>query len=395
MIILRPASDRRIPRTRIGHPEESAFGTTRDLSHSVVRGRGRKVPALFDFPTQPAYSRFACCSPLGVACNRERWLVNKITLSVTLCLSVFVVNASAQQNPAAPQASPAQQVPQKEPLTHRAEFFQKAAGSSVFIYGTEIDPCTPLPPGVNLLPAGSGFVSGVGKKGASTPQSWNGWRFLVTAKHVIANRNEIIIRVNAANASNFICKKLTLHTQGPEQNVIGAKPGVDLAAISLPEIEDYVATVVPSFMLIDEKKMKDWSIGVGTEVLTIGYLFSYSGQKANYPVVKFGHISMMSDESWYMNPDSKLMEQGYVLDMSSAPGLSGSPVFTHGVEIETTPLRYRELPPYVVGGRERVNACARRRASYFAGRGHHRASLQSNRIDARSRGSPQKGRRRH
>lgn len=275
--------------------------------------------------------------------------MNKITFFVTLCLSMFAVNASAQQNPTAPQAPPAKQLPQKEPPTHRAEFFQKAAGNSVFIYGTEIDPCAPLAPSAILLPAGSGFVSGVEKKGASTPQSWNGWRFLVTAKHVIANRNEIIIRVNAAKATNFICKTLTLHTQGPEQNVVAAKPGVDLAAIFLPEIEGYVATVVPSFMLIDEKKMNDWSIGVGTEVLTIGYLFSYSGQKANYPVVKFGHISMMSDESWYMNPDSKLMEQGYVLDLSNAPGLSGSPVFTYGVEIETNPFRYRELPPYVVG----------------------------------------------
>jgi hypothetical protein len=273
----------------------------------------------------------------------------KITLHAMFWLMMIVAGASAQQNPPPPQAPPSQQAPQKEPPTHRAEFFQKAAGNSTFIYGTEIDPCLPLPPGVTLLPLGSGFVSGVEKKGASTPQSWTGWRFLVTAKHVIASRNEIIIRVNAANASNFICKKLALHTQGPEQNIVLAKPGADLAAISLPEIEGYTAAVVPSFMLIDEEKMNNWGIGVGTEVLTIGYLFGYSGQKANYPVAKFGHISMMSDESWYLNPDSMLMEQGYVLDLSNAPGLSGSPVFTYGVEIETNPFRYRELPPYLVG----------------------------------------------
>jgi hypothetical protein len=95
--------------------------------------------------------------------------------------------------------------------------------------------------------------------------------------------------------------------------------------------------------------MKDWSVGVGTQVLTIGYLFGYSGQQENFPVAKFGHISITTDESWYFNPESKLVEQGYVLDLSNAPGLSGAPVYTYGVEVETNPFRYRELPPYLVG----------------------------------------------
>jgi hypothetical protein len=277
--------------------------------------------------------------------------MNKLT--VLLMLLVLASFGKTQQppasNPAPAQTPPAQQSPQKEPLTHRADLFQRTAGNSVFIYGAETDPCGPVPEGLVLLPAGSGFIGGVEKKGASTPQLWNGWKFVVTAKHVVRNRNEIIIRVNADNSSQFLCKRIELHTQPPNQNVVLAKPGVDLAAILLPVIEGYSSTVVPSFMLVDEKKMQEWSIGVGTEVLTIGYLFGYSGQKANYPVAKFGHISMMSDEAWYFNETSTLMEQGYVLDLSNAPGLSGSPVFTHGVEIEVNPFRYRELPPYVVG----------------------------------------------
>jgi hypothetical protein len=66
-------------------------------------------------------------------------------------------------------------------------------------------------------------------------------------------------------------------------------------------------------------------------------------------VAKFGHVSLVTNESWYFNPDSKLTEQGYVLDLSNAPGLSGAPVFAHGVEFETNPFRFRDLPPYLVG----------------------------------------------
>lgn len=276
-----------------------------------------------------------------------------IRLTVLVMLLSVASVGKAQQPPVANPTSvptPAvQQSPQKEPPTYRAELFQKSTAASVFIYGTDPDPCKPVPEGFVLLPAGSGFVTGVEKRGASTPQMWNGWKFLITAKHVVLNRSEIIVRVNANDSSKFLCKTIELQAQGPNQNVVLAKAGIDLAAIVFPEIEGYTATVVPSFMVMDEQKMQEWSIGVGTEVFTVGYLYGYSGQKANYPVTKFGHISMMSEESWYYNETSKLFEQGYVLDLSNAPGLSGSPVLAHGVEIEVNPLRYRELPPYLIG----------------------------------------------
>jgi hypothetical protein len=225
----------------------------------------------------------------------------------------------------------------------------RATNGAIFIYGPQLDPCAPLPKDKILLPLGSGFVTGIEKKGASTPQLWNGWKFLVTAKHVLANQNKIIIRVNASSSSKFVCKTIELQTQGQIQNVVLAPAGVDLEAVAMPDIPGADPTVITPALLIDEVKMKDWSVGVGTQVLTIGYLFGYSGQQENFPVAKFGHISITTDESWYFNPESKLVEQGYVLDLSNAPGLSGAPVYTYGVEVETNPFRYRELPPYLVG----------------------------------------------
>jgi len=267
--------------------------------------------------------------------------MNKLTLSMMILLAVCV--SSAQQPPAP------QQSIQKEPPSHQTEFFQKATNGSIFIYNTQHDPCAPLPPDQTMLPLGSGFVTGVEKKGASTPQMWNGWKFLVTAKHVVANQSEIIVRVNAEHESKFVCKTLELQMQGQRQNVLSAPAGIDLVAISLPQIEGADPTVVSSPLLIDEAKMKDWNIGVGTQVLTVGYLYLYSGRKANFPVAKFGHISLITDEEWYPNNTSNLIEQGFVVDIAGVPGLSGAPVFAYGVEIETNPFRYRQLPPYVVG----------------------------------------------
>lgn len=275
--------------------------------------------------------------------------MRKITLSVVLWLSLGGIATSGQQNPTPQQPLATSQVPEKQSPSHSAEFFQKATNGSIFIYDNQRDPCAALPPNVTLLPLGSGFVTGVEKKGVSTPQSWNGWKFLITAKHVVANHHEIVIRVNAEDESKLVCKTVKLQPEGREQNVVSAPSGVDLVAIVLPQLEGADPTVVSPSLLIDEAKMKESSIGVGTQVLTIGYLLGYSGQKANFPIAKFGHISLMTDELWFFNPESRLIEQGYALDLSNAPGLSGAPVYAHGVEFETNPFRYRELPPYLVG----------------------------------------------
>ncbi len=265
----------------------------------------------------------------------------KISLFFICSLFALVVATHSQQ-PATTQ-QPTQTVDQE------AEFFRKAANGSIFIYGPELDPCGPVPEGMTLLPRGSGFVVGIEQKSTSTPTAWRGWKFLMTAKHVLAKETEIYIRVNAAHESKVVCKKLDLHPDGPSRNIVLAGEGIDLGAVSLPDIPDTDPTVAPSSLLLDEGQMQKYGIGVGTQVLTIGYLYSYSGQNKNFPVTKFGHVSQISDEKWYFNQDSKLMEQGYALDLSNAPGLSGSPVFTHGIEFESNPFRYRQLPPYLVG----------------------------------------------
>jgi len=258
-------------------------------------------------------------------------------------LACFIsLPCAAQEKPATPTSPPA--------VNPKTEFARLTINGAVFIYKSpsQVDPCAPLPPNLTLLPLGTGFVVGV-EDTEATDKQWHGWKFLVTAKHVVAGQDEVILRVNAISGSDFVCKNVPIHFSGLATNAISAPDGVDLVAISLPEISGADPTVVPSSFILNEETIKEWELGVGTQVAAVGYMYGYSGVKANIPVIKFGHIAAMSDDPWIYNPKTKLSERGYIVDLPNAPGLSGAPVYTYGLEFRTDPFRFRQLPPFVVG----------------------------------------------
>ena len=196
---------------------------------------------------------------------------------------------------------------------------------------------------------GTGFVVGIKDKSAPPSTLWKGFKFLITAKHVLDKQTDIIIRINMTHDKGFKCQPIHLTDNGAGENLIFAAKGVDLAAVVLPEIPETDPTVIDADSIINGKTMRQFGIGVGTKVFTVGYIFGYAGKRSNYPVTKFGHLSVMTDEHWFLNPESKLLEQGDVVQLPNTPGLSGAPVITHGIEFDTNPFRYRALPPYLVG----------------------------------------------
>ena len=56
----------------------------------------------------------------------------------------------------------------------------------------------------------------------------------------------------------------------------------------------------------------------------------------------------MTNEKWFLS-DRGFYENGYVVELQGVPGLSGAPVMTYGQEIQFNPLRFRSLPPMLVG----------------------------------------------
>ncbi len=116
----------------------------------------------------------------------------------------------------------------------QTEYLSAAADSVMFIYeGGAIDPCADPPPGLTLLPLGTGFVTGIPKKGLPPDSpTWTGVKFLITAKHVVGGKSKIIVRLNRKDKAEFTCFPLELKWDGKEQNTfVAEKPQVDLAAI--------------------------------------------------------------------------------------------------------------------------------------------------------------------
>lgn len=242
----------------------------------------------------------------------------------------------------------AQSAPASGGTLSEAEYLQKAPQASIFIYEATTKPCEPPRPNTVLAPIGSGFVVGLSKKG-STPANWVGWKFLITAKHVIGSRTQVILRLNLSKGSGFTCFPLDLVMDGDHQNVFPASTGIDIDAVNIPNIPGTDPVVFAYSMILDDSGISSHQIGVGTGIFTVGYLFGYSGEHQNFPVTKFGEISILTREKWYLNPDSHSYEQAYLVQLPNAPGLSGAPALTHGYEFRDNPFQYRHLPPLILG----------------------------------------------
>jgi hypothetical protein len=263
---------------------------------------------------------------------------------------VVVACVWAQQNEAAP---PSAQQPQSQANQPHVDYLQKAAGSAVFVFKGDEKPCNRQPLGTHLLPIGSGFIVGLQNKSAHPkPDEWIGLKLLITAGHVLHSRKSIVIRLNRVKEdTGFACFTIPLVREGNDQNVFTLKDedAADVAGITLPTMPDTDPTVFGASMLLDRKTMDTYHIKVGTNIFAVGYFFGYAGEKANYPITKFGKISLLTPEKWFYNDDWNRYEEGYVVELQNVPGLSGSPVMTYGFEFQAQPFRFRELEPDVIG----------------------------------------------
>ncbi len=232
------------------------------------------------------------------------------------------------------------------------DYVTQVAESIVFIYSADKQPCNPSINKDELIPSGSGFVLGVPKKGIK-PERWEGWKFLITCEHVIHNQDKITLRLNRNDVGEYTCFTIDLIRSGSSQNLFSLSKEVDLVAISIPDIPNTDPLVFDNTMILDNQKMKELEVEIGTEVFSVGYLFGYSGMKKNYPVTKFGKISLLSEEIWYKSPNPRnIIEKAYLIELQNVPGLSGSPVLLKGPQFKITKdkqFQFRNIPPLILG----------------------------------------------
>lgn len=178
-----------------------------------------------------------------------------------------------------------------------------------------------------LVPYGTAFLVGV--KDRKTADRF--FVYLVTAKHVLRTPDhkswlpKIFLRLNTKTGGSEILE-IPLSLSGVNKTVfLHTDPSVDIAVIpGLPDENKFDFKFLPEDMVTTEKDFKDLKITEGSEVFFTGLFSPYIGTRKNYPVVRFGRVSLITDEKIkFADQDAQL----YLIESGSYGGNSGSPVF--------------------------------------------------------------------
>lgn len=194
-----------------------------------------------------------------------------------------------------------------------------------------------------MLPNGTCFFVGIN----SPKDSSRFFPYLITAKHVLQKNNskgfykEVFIRMNTIDSSSRFTW-LPINLSGPDMNVFfHSDPAVDIAVIPyVPPKNDYLFRYLDETFLFDRRRFKSLPIVEGAETIFTGLFTPYTGEKKIYPIVRFGKISLLTNEKidWI-----GVKREMILIESSSFGGNSGSPVYFQVVH----PNGYKQL---ILGG---------------------------------------------
>jgi Trypsin-like peptidase domain len=178
----------------------------------------------------------------------------------------------------------------------------------------------------NANPNGTCFIVGRRFKNDSTGMQV----FLVTAKHVLENKDgslvkEFYIRMNTKDSnSRFIYYRID--TTAKNRNIFFHKDkSVDIAVLVFsPTKDDYVFKYIPPSFIPEKIAFNSLNIEEGNEVFFAGLFVQYVGDHKIFPVFRFGHVSLITDEKILWVGQKREM---IFLEISSFGGNSGAPVY--------------------------------------------------------------------
>lgn len=212
--------------------------------------------------------------------------------------------------------------------------------SVVFLFSEE---GSPQLAGQKARPIGTGFIMGLRLK--SNPALV--FKFVITNAHVVRDLPRLVVRVN--NASN---NSSTLHSVDLSKSLITPSDhSMDLAAFPLPDIPGNSLTILDYSYVLGDADLARAEVEQGSEVVALEYLEPYAGFGRNFPAMRFGHISLITNEKWWTLNDVDY-QQGYVVEIYNAPGSSGSPVVLQPSQIRVNKagvLENRRIMPFIIG----------------------------------------------
>jgi hypothetical protein len=180
--------------------------------------------------------------------------------------------------------------------------------SVIFLYSSEED--AQRGPGAG---GGSGFIIGV--KYVAPVRRWH--YYLVTNKHVV-ERGGLWARVGTYPGSVETHETALDDWERDQQ--------ADVAVCRFEPPEEWNFACVASTTLLTAQQISEWGIGVGDDVFVSARLLGFEGHLLNTPVLHTGAIAMMSGDP-VTNPETGQQERGYLVEIHSRGGFSGSPVF--------------------------------------------------------------------
>jgi len=198
-------------------------------------------------------------------------------------------------------------------------------GSSIFLYGTEIDASE----GANW--GGSGVLVGV-------PSQANPSRahlYAVTNDHVADGCP--VVRLVKRNGDPFILPGSQSDWKPhPDGDDIAIRPLGDVAAGDYWYIEDH--------LLLTQADVSPQGIGPGDDCLMVGRYINQEFRQFDRPAARFGNLAMLPE---LVYQDKRSFEQeSFLVDMRSHAGFSGSPVFVYYEAQGYRSFTWPPKPPY-------------------------------------------------
>lgn len=167
-----------------------------------------------------------------------------------------------------------------------------------------------------------------------------GHGFLVTARHVLTQKSgefypNLCIRHGTKEGADFIPVKLSgkgaarifTHKTDPDVD-IAAIPAMDIPLPRGTAANTWLGTHLGSSIFATKEHFAKGHVQLGDEVFFIGWFQTYFGRTRNYPIVRFGRLSLKTDEQipWQEQNKTTMLDL-YLIEAWPTRGNSGGPVF--------------------------------------------------------------------
>jgi hypothetical protein len=158
--------------------------------------------------------------------------------------------------------------------------------------------------------------------------------YLVTAKHVLdVLEPDVVVRFNKKDGSADY-----VEITDASWFVHPTDKSVDVALLPwAPPQTAKFKVITRDVTFLTKENINSKGIGTGDETFAVGLFYPVIGQKANRPIVRTGHMAMSPPEHVPVDKWVTPTMEGFLVEMRSLGGLSGSPVFVQrSIEVMPT-----------------------------------------------------------